>query len=52
MISYHRRRGETAKLQPKFASPYCMAAVMPNHAYMVERLVEMSIQNEAHLKPY
>lgn len=25
---------------------------MPNHAYMVERLVEMSIQNEAHLKPY
>jgi len=29
-----------------------MTEVMPNHIYKVERLGQVSIQNEAHLKPY
>jgi len=52
MISHRRRRGQVAKLQPKFVGPYCVIEVMPNHTYKVERSGQVSIQNEARVKPY
>jgi len=52
MTSYRRRRGQAAKLQLKFMCPYCVIEVMPNHTYKVERSGQMSVQNEARLKPY
>jgi len=52
MISHHRRRGQAAKLQPKFVGPYCVTEVMSNHTYKVERSGQVSIQKEAGLKPY
>jgi len=35
MVSYCRRRRQSAKLQPKFVGPYCVV-VLPNHTYRVE----------------
>jgi len=32
--------------------PYCVIEVMSNHTYKVERSGQVSIQNEARLKPY
>jgi len=29
MINYRRRRGQAAKLQPKFVGPYAVVEVMP-----------------------
>jgi len=52
MISHRRRRGQAAKLQPKFVGPYCVIEVMSNHTYTVERSGQVSIQNEARVKPY
>jgi len=52
MTSHHRRRGQAAKLQPKFVGPYCVIEVMPNHTYKVECSGQVSVQNEARLKPY
>jgi len=52
MTSHRRRRGQAAKLQPKFVGLYCVIEVMSNHAYKVERSGQVSIQNEARLKPY
>jgi len=52
MISHRQRCGQAAKLQPKFVGPYCVIEVMPNHTYRVERSGQVSVQNEARLKPY
>jgi len=52
MISYRRRREQSAKLQPKFVRPYCVVEVLPNHTYRVERSEQISVQNEQRLKPY
>jgi len=52
MVSYRRRRGKSAKLQPKFVSPYCVVEVLPNHTYRVERSGQVSVQSEQCLKPY
>jgi len=52
MVNYRRRRRQAAKLQPKFAGPYAVFEVMPNHTYKIEPSGQVSIQNEAHLKPY
>jgi len=52
MVSYRRRRGQSAKLQPKFVEPYCIIEVLPNHTYRVERSGQVSVQNEQRLKLY
>jgi len=52
MISYRRRRGQSAKLQPKLVGPYCIVEVLANHTYRVERSGQISVQNEQRLKPY
>jgi len=52
MVNYRRRRGKAAKLQPKFVGPYAVVEVMPNHTYRLERSGQISVQNEARLKPY
>jgi len=52
MVSYRRHREQAAKLQPKFVGPYAVVEVMPNHTYKLERSGQVSIQNEARLKPY
>jgi len=52
MVNYRRRRGQAAKLQPKFVGPYAVVEVMPNHTYKLERSGQVSVQNEARLKPY
>jgi len=52
MVSYRRRRGQSAKLQPKFVGPYCVVEVLPNHTYRVERSGQVSFQSEQRLKPY
>jgi len=52
MVNYRRRRGQAAKLQPKFVGPYAVVEVMPNHTYKIERSGQVSIQNEVCLKPY
>jgi len=48
----NRGGGQAAKLQPKFVGPYAVVEVMPNHTYRLERLGQVSVQNEARLKPY
>jgi len=50
MVNYHRRRGQAAKLQPKFVGPYEVVEVMPNHTYKLEQSGQVSVQNEARLK--
>jgi len=52
MINYSRCRGQAAKLQPKFVGPYAVVEVMPNHTDKIEHSGQVSIQNEARLKPY
>jgi len=52
MVNHHRCRGQAAKLQPKFVGPYVVVEAMPNHTYKIERSGQVSIQNEACLKPY
>jgi len=52
MVSYRRRRGQSAKLQPKFVEPYCIIQVLPNHTYCVELSGQVSVQNEQRLKLY
>jgi len=52
MLNYRRRRGQAAKLQPKFVGPYVVVEAMSNHTYKIERSGQVSIQNEACLKPY
>jgi len=52
MVNYRRLRGQAAKLQPKFVGPYAVVEVMPNHMYKIECSGQVSIQNEARLKPY
>jgi len=52
MVSYRRRRGQSAKLQPKFVGPYCVVEVLPNYTYRVERSGQTSVQSEQRLKPY
>jgi len=52
MVNYRRRRGQAAKLQPKFVGLYAVIEVMPNHTYRLERSGQISVQNEVRLKPY
>jgi len=52
MLSYQRKRGQSAKLQPKFVGPYCILEVLANHTYRVECSGQISVQSEKHLKPY
>jgi len=52
MVNYRRHRGKAAKLQPKFVGPYVVVEAMPNHTDKLERLRQVSVQNEARLKPY
>jgi len=52
MVNYRRRRGQATKLQPKFVGPYVVVEAMPNHTYKLERSGQVSVQNEARLKPY
>jgi len=52
MVNHRRHRGQAAKLQPKFVGPYVVVEAMPNHTYKIERSGQVSVQNEACLKPY
>ena len=52
MVNHRRRCGQAAKLQPKFVGPYVVVEAMPNRTYKIERSGQVSIQNEARLKPY
>jgi len=52
MVNYCRRRGQAAKLQPKFVGPYVIVEAMPNYTYKIEQSRQVAIQNEACLKPY
>jgi len=52
MTSHRWRRGQAAKLKPKFVGPYCVIEVMPNHTYKVEHYGQVSVQNEVRLKLY
>jgi len=52
IVNYRRCRGQAAKLQPKFMGPYMVVEVILNHTYEIERSGQVSIQNEARLKPY
>jgi len=52
MLSYWRKCGQPAKLQPKFVGPYCIIEVLPNHTYRVECSRQISVQSEKRLKPY
>ena len=52
MVSYRRKRGQSAKLQPKFIGPYQVTECYENHSYKIERSGQVSIQNEKRLKPY
>jgi len=52
MVNHRRRRGQATKVQPKFVGPYAVVEVMPNHTYKLERSGQVSVQNEARLKPY
>jgi len=56
MLSYQRKCGQSAKLQPKFVGPYCIIEVLANHTYRVERSgqisVQISVQSEKCLKLY
>jgi len=49
---YQGHWGQAAKLQPKFIGPYVVVEAMPNHTYKLERSGQVSVQNEARLKPY
>ena len=52
MVNHRRRRGQAAKLQPKFVGSYVVVEAMPNHTYKIESSGQVSIQNEVCLKPY
>jgi len=52
MANHRRRCGQAGKLQLKFVGPYMVVEAMPNHTYKMECSGQVSIQNEAHLKPY
>jgi len=52
MVNHRRRRGQAAKLQPKFVGPYVVVEAIPNYTYEIERSRQVSIQNEARLKQY
>jgi len=52
MANYRRRCRQAPKLQPKFVGPYMVVEAMPNHTYKIECSGQVSIQNEARLKPY
>jgi len=52
MVNYRRHRGKAAKLQPKSVGPYAVVEEMSNHTYKLERSGQVSVQNEACLKPY
>jgi len=52
MVSYCRRRGLSAKIQPRFIEPHCVIEVLPNHTYRVERSEQVSVQSKQWLKPY
>jgi len=52
VVNYRRRRRQAAKSQPKLVGPYAVVEVMPNRSYKLERSGQVSIQNEARLKPY
>jgi len=43
IVSYRRRRGQLAKLLPKFVGPYCVVEVPPNHTYRVECSGQISV---------
>jgi len=52
MVNYRRRRGQAAKLQPKFVGPLVVVEAMPNHKCKLEHSGQVFVQNEARLKPY
>ena len=47
-----RRKGDSAKLQPKFLGPYTIIQAFKNHTYTIERQGQQSVQNECRLKIY
>ena len=47
-----RRKGDSAKLQPKFLGPYHIIQAFPNHTYLIERQGQRSTQNECRMKLY
>jgi len=52
IVNHRRRRGQAAKLQPKFMGPYVVVEAMPNHTYKIEHSGQVSFQNEARWKLY
>jgi len=50
MTSHRRRRGQAAKLLPRFVGSYCVIEVITNHTYKVEQSGQVSVQNKARLK--
>jgi len=52
VVNYRRRRRQVARSQPQLVGPYAVVEVMPNHTCKPECSGQVSIQNEARLKPY
>jgi len=51
MASHRRHRRQSAKLQPKFVSLYCVVETLPNHTYKIEHFGQISVHNEVCSKP-
>lgn len=48
--SYYKKRGENAKLQPKYIGPYTIIELLPHHTYRMEKGGKRSVQHEARIK--
>ena len=50
MINKRQKKGQTAKLAPKYVGPYKVIQVFPNRTYLISRDGQSSIENETRLK--
>ena len=52
MQNVRQKKGETLKLQPKFAGAYKVLKTFSNHTYLLNRLGQSTIQNKCRLELY
>jgi transposase InsO family protein len=52
MINKRLKKGQTAKLAPKYVGPYKVLQVFPNRTYQIGRDGQASIENERRLKAF
>lgn len=48
--SFFKKRGQSAKLHPKYVGPYTIVEVLPHHVYKMERNGRFSIQHEGRIR--